>query len=216
MDQLAEAALARFGLSPQATATLCNVSENHTYRVEDPDSPIGYALRVHRPGYRTPRQIESELEWVDALREDGAVDTPTAVPAPTGERVLHVDDHNVVLWEWLPGSEPDPEGDAVLDGFKRARGGLGADARARARVGAARRLRPPAVGLRPHARRAGPLGPLAGRARDGAGGARAAGAARRDDPGAAARPTGRARSATGSCTPTSASPTCWSTTATCA
>ena len=87
MDQLAEAALGRFGLSPQATATLCNVSENHTYRVEDPDSPSGYALRVHRPGYRTPRQIESELEWVDALREDDAVDTPTAVPAPGGERV---------------------------------------------------------------------------------------------------------------------------------
>ena len=37
MDQLAEAALGRFGLSPQATATLCNVSENHTYRVEDPE-----------------------------------------------------------------------------------------------------------------------------------------------------------------------------------
>jgi Ser/Thr protein kinase RdoA (MazF antagonist) len=118
MDQLAEAALGRFGLSPQATATLCNVSENHTYRVEDPASPNGYALRVHRPGYRTPRQIESELEWVDALREDDAVDTPTAVPAPGGERVVHVDGYNVVLWEWLPGVEPDPEGDAVLDGFK--------------------------------------------------------------------------------------------------
>ena len=49
MDQLAEAALGRFGLSRQATATLCNVSENHTYRVEDPDSPNGYALRVPVP-----------------------------------------------------------------------------------------------------------------------------------------------------------------------
>ena len=38
MDQLAEAALGRFGLSPRATATLCNVSENHTYRVEDPEA----------------------------------------------------------------------------------------------------------------------------------------------------------------------------------
>jgi Ser/Thr protein kinase RdoA (MazF antagonist) len=133
MDQLAEAALRRFGLSPRATATLCNVSENHTYRVEDPESENGYALRVHRPGYRTPRQIESELQWVDALRSDGAVDTPMAVPAPGGDRVLHVGDHNVVLWEWLQGSEPDPEGDAVLDGF-RTLGAVSARMHAHARA----------------------------------------------------------------------------------
>jgi Ser/Thr protein kinase RdoA (MazF antagonist) len=118
IDDLAAAALPHFGLSPEATATLCNVSENHTYRVEDPASPSGYALRVHRPGYRTAHQIESELQWVDALREDGAVDTCVPVRAPGGERVLNVHDHNVVLWEWLPGAEPDPEGDEVLDGFR--------------------------------------------------------------------------------------------------
>ena len=33
IDDLATAALGRYGLSPAATATLCNVSENHTYRV---------------------------------------------------------------------------------------------------------------------------------------------------------------------------------------
>ncbi len=27
-----------------------------------------------------------------------------------GERVVDLGTHNVVLWEWLPGSEPDPEG----------------------------------------------------------------------------------------------------------
>ena len=42
----------------------------------------GYALRVHRPGYRTAHQIESELQWLDALREDGAVDTCVPVPRP--------------------------------------------------------------------------------------------------------------------------------------
>jgi len=123
IDDLAAAALPRFGLSPEATATLCNVSENHTYRVEDPASAATYALRVHRPGYRTPAQIESELQWVDALREDGAVDTCVPVRAPGGERVVEVTadglgSRQVVLFEWLPGREPDPEGDAVIAGFR--------------------------------------------------------------------------------------------------
>lgn len=123
IDELAAAALGRFGLSPAATATLCNVSENHTYRVDDPESGCGYALRVHRAGYRTARQIESELQWVDALREDGAVDTCVPVTAPAGERVVEVSvdglgARNVVLFEWLPGAEPDPEGDAVIAGFR--------------------------------------------------------------------------------------------------
>ena len=138
IDGLAVTALARFGLPPDATATLCNVSENHTYRVEDPESGRGYALRVHRPGYRTAQQIESELQWVDALRGDGAVDTCVPVPAPGGERVVGVSldglgERNVVLWEWLPGSEPDPEGDAVIDGF-RVLGAVSARMHAHARA----------------------------------------------------------------------------------
>jgi Ser/Thr protein kinase RdoA (MazF antagonist) len=149
IDQLAAAALGRFGLSPDATATLCNVSENHTYRVEDPVSATGYALRVHRPGYRTAHQIESELDWLDALREDGAVDTCVPVRAPGGERVVTVSldglgERNVVLFEWLPGAEPDPEGDAVLDGF-RVLGAISARMHAHARA-----WTPPAGFDRPH------------------------------------------------------------------
>jgi Ser/Thr protein kinase RdoA (MazF antagonist) len=120
---LAAAALPRFGLSPEATAQLCNVSENHTYRIDDPASGRAYALRVHRAGYHTAEEIGSELEWVDALREDGAVDTAVAVPATDGRRVVEVrtrdlDPRNVVLFEWLPGVAPEPEGDAVLAGFR--------------------------------------------------------------------------------------------------
>jgi Ser/Thr protein kinase RdoA (MazF antagonist) len=148
IDDLAAAALPRFGLSPAATAALCNVSENHTFRVEDPESETGYALRVHRPGYRTVAQIESELQWVDALREDGAVDTCVAVPAPGGERVLTVSvdglgERNVVLFEWLPGAEPDPEGEAVVEGF-RVLGAVSARMH-----GHARAWRPPAGFDRP-------------------------------------------------------------------
>lgn len=122
----------RYGLSPRATAELCNVSENHTYRVEDPEKGT-FALRVHRPGYRTAHQIACELQWVDALREDGAVDTCVPVAAPSGERVVDVGTHNVVLWEWLPGAEPDPEGDEVVDGF-RTLGAVSARMHAHARA----------------------------------------------------------------------------------
>jgi Ser/Thr protein kinase RdoA (MazF antagonist) len=123
IDDLALAALPRFGLPGEATAALCNVSENHTYRVDDPATGRAYALRVHRPGYRTAPQIESELQWLDALRRDGAVDTCVPVPALTGERVVQVSadglgSRNVVLFEWLPGTEPDPEGPEAVAGFR--------------------------------------------------------------------------------------------------
>ncbi len=138
MDELAAAALPRFGLSAEATAELCNVSENHTYRVEDPDTGRRYALRLHRPGYRTAHQIASELEWVDALRHDGAVDTCVPVPTPDGELVVPVSadgvgERNVVLFDWLPGREPDPEGDDVIAGF-RLLGAISARMHAHARA----------------------------------------------------------------------------------
>ena len=148
IDHLTTAALAAFGLAPTATVSLWNVSENHTYRVDDPGSGGAYALRVHRPGYRTVAQIESELQWVDALRADGAVDTCVPVPAPGGERVATVSvdglgTRNLVLFEWLPGAAPDPEGDAVIAGF-RTLGAVSARMHAHARA-----WRPPPGFARP-------------------------------------------------------------------
>jgi Ser/Thr protein kinase RdoA (MazF antagonist) len=138
MDELAAAALPRFGLSAEATAQLCNVSENHTYRVDDPGTGRRYALRLHRPGYRTAHQIASELEWLDALRRDGAVDTCVPVRTPDGELVVPVSadgvgERNVVLFDWLPGREPDPEGDDVIAGF-RLLGAISARMHAHARA----------------------------------------------------------------------------------
>ena len=74
IDQLARGALAPYGLDPGSRVELINVSENWTYRVDTPDG-ARYALRVHRPGYHTADEIESELRWIDALRYDGAVET---------------------------------------------------------------------------------------------------------------------------------------------
>jgi Ser/Thr protein kinase RdoA (MazF antagonist) len=130
IDRLATEALARYGLDG-ATATLCNVSENHTYRVDDGER--AYALRVHRPGYRTAHEIASELEWSDALREDGAVETPTVVAATDGDRVVDLGTHNVVLFDWLPGITPEPDGADLIDGF-RTLGAVSARMHAHARA----------------------------------------------------------------------------------
>ena len=82
--ELARAAIAAYELGAETTAELCNVSENHTYRVDDPRTAKRYALRVHRPTYRNVAQIQSELTWMDALREMEVVETPGVVPATPG------------------------------------------------------------------------------------------------------------------------------------
>ena len=122
--ELAQAALPRFGIGADAAVTLCNVSENHTYRVEDHAAGARYALRVHRPGYRNVAQIESELMWLDALREHGVVDTPSTIATSDGERVVTVaapglESRNVVMFEWLDGVAPDlDDGPAAAGQFE--------------------------------------------------------------------------------------------------
>ena len=146
----------RFGLSPQATATLCNVSENHTYRVDDPESGRA-ATRCASTGPATARRARSS--------PSSSGSTPCARTAPSTRRrrcrpraasaCSDVGEHNVVLWEWLPGSGARPARATPCSTASSVLGAVSArHARARARVGAARRLRPPAVGLRPHARSA--------------------------------------------------------------
>ena len=69
------------GCGPGATVRLINVSENATYLVHDPDQGPSI-LRVHRLGYHSRAEIESELAWMDALRAEAGVRTPQVLPAP--------------------------------------------------------------------------------------------------------------------------------------
>jgi Ser/Thr protein kinase RdoA (MazF antagonist) len=121
---LAHAAMTEFGIETGATVELINVSENHTYRVEDPATGVRYALRLHRPGYRSAAEIESELDWIDALRRDGIVDTPPTVDAKDGSRVVlaqapGVHERHAVLFEWLDGTVVDlDDGDAAPGQFE--------------------------------------------------------------------------------------------------
>src|ERR1039457_4424095 len=85
VTRCAQQATTRYGCHPAATVRLLNVSENATYLVDDPDQEPSI-LRVHRLGYHTGLEIESELAWMDALRAEAGVRTPRGLAAADGRR----------------------------------------------------------------------------------------------------------------------------------
>lgn len=97
-------------------ATLINLSENHTFRIEGPGDGR-HILRLHRPGYQSRAAIESELAWVSALRHSGM-----PVPLPLAGRDGHLvqrpgADRYAVLFAFEAGIEPVP-GDDLAPLFK--------------------------------------------------------------------------------------------------
>ena len=80
LEPVARRALAEYDVAPDAVLTLLNVSENATYAVDDTASGERTVLRIHRHGYHDGPEIESELAWLDALREDTGVRTPRVLP----------------------------------------------------------------------------------------------------------------------------------------
>jgi len=109
-EDFARAALPLYGIDPDAQVTLLNVSENGTFRIDDPVQGRS-VLRVHRTGYHSRAAIESELDWISALRRDAVVATPAFLPSADGQRVVAArrDDGSerfVVRFTWVEGTEP--------------------------------------------------------------------------------------------------------------
>ena len=63
LASLAERALSLYALPSGVTVQLINLSENATYRVDDPATGSKWAHRVHREGYHSRNAIASELRW---------------------------------------------------------------------------------------------------------------------------------------------------------
>ena len=109
--RFAHAALPAYDLHPDTEITLLNVSENGTFRLDDPEAGRS-VLRVHRSGYHSEQAIRSELAWVQALRSEGIVRTPAHLPAADGASVVEArtadgDARFAVRFEWVEGHEPD-------------------------------------------------------------------------------------------------------------
>lgn len=89
-DEVADLALDRYGLSAQRSLRMINLSENATYLMHDPGTAREGILRVHRVDYHSREAIESELDWLTAVRTDAGVSTPKVIPTDTGDRVVTV------------------------------------------------------------------------------------------------------------------------------
>nr|WP_081289514.1 phosphotransferase [Mycolicibacterium fortuitum] len=118
---VARLALGQYDIGADATLRLLNLSENATYLVEDGGTQS--ILRVHRQNYHRPHEIESELDWLQALQDDSDITVPTVVPARDGRRLVTVEGEetggiarHVVQFGMVAGAEPD-ESALTLDDF---------------------------------------------------------------------------------------------------
>lgn len=110
-----------WGLSGRTEVSLLTISENATFRADDPEREAPVILRVHRPGYHTQAEIESELAWIEALRAENVLPTPAPLPCRSGGHVAGFDlggeRRDVVAFEFMSGREPSPQEDLV-EGFR--------------------------------------------------------------------------------------------------
>lgn len=65
-------------------------SENVTFRVSVRDSNSDYVLRLHRPGYNSIEELESERAWTGALNEAGLA-VPASLPTRLGDHFVLID-----------------------------------------------------------------------------------------------------------------------------
>lgn len=114
--------VALWGLSADTKVTLLNISENATFRADDPAAEAPLILRVHRPNYHTREEILSELAWIDALRTDAVASIPPAVEMVDGGYVASMpvagEIRDVVAFAFMSGKEPAPTDD-LTDGFRQ-------------------------------------------------------------------------------------------------
>lgn len=100
-------------------------SENITFRVTEAGTGEDYVLRLHRPGYHTLPELNSERNWTEALRASGL---PTQIPLPTeaGENFIPVDipgeqSRYVGMTNWVEGTLLSEHLETGVDEKERAR-----------------------------------------------------------------------------------------------
>ena len=107
---LAQKAAELWGISP-ATVTLAAHRENMVFKATKNNKH--YALRLHRPGYRTKAELESELNWMQAITQSGLA-APMPIASRNGTFVEVISRVQVDLLTWLPGAPLGAQGEMPL------------------------------------------------------------------------------------------------------
>lgn len=109
MSKTVEKALAAWGME-SAGWSLIAARENQVFRVDH--AGRSFALRLHRPGYRTDAELWSELKWMDAVSK-GGLHVPAPIRSVSGN-VLHVIDNTQIdMLNWLSGAPVGQTGEAL-------------------------------------------------------------------------------------------------------
>ncbi|MDQ7069163.1 MAG: phosphotransferase [Rhodobacterales bacterium] len=101
IEETVKKALAQWGM-PEAKFTLAAKRENTVFRITT--ASADYALRLHRMGYRTKAELNSELLWMAALRTEN-IRVPKPLASPSGALIAEVDGILIDVLEWLPGTQ---------------------------------------------------------------------------------------------------------------
>ncbi len=120
-EDVARRALGDFGIPREAGLRFVNRRENVVFRVTADTGE--WALKVHRPGYHTDGEIESEAAFLQSLAGAG-VGVARPLRRSDGSHVAHVlDAHGtgvqVSLQEWLPAATPLGSSPATFTGQAR-------------------------------------------------------------------------------------------------
>lgn len=111
--RLAREAASRYGFGDGAEiAAFGALTENPTFRVQEPGVREPVALRIYRPGGRPAEEVESELTWISAVRRETPVATPDVVPTDEGGQFVTLDRKQPIFaaaFELAPGHEADDD-----------------------------------------------------------------------------------------------------------
>jgi Ser/Thr protein kinase RdoA (MazF antagonist) len=120
-EGIAHDALAHYGIDPASSLDFIKYRENHVYRVTTPTGE-SYALRIHRPNYRSDREIVSELNYLRELGDRG-FRVPSIVPSLDGSLLTVLgsgdDAPRVSVQHWLHDTQPMGDVTLAFDGSEQ-------------------------------------------------------------------------------------------------